>query len=643
MKSVDQHGGVVTRAADPAEGCDAGRKPMGGAGLRMIAASLAVTALGCLVFAVFFPILNHEFVDFDVYGQLLQNPYIRGLTLDNLKHILTTRCITSYYPVRTLSFALDYQIWGLNPRGFNLTQILVHLANTLLVFGLAARLLRQTAPDRAPAGSLRSLSAAFLPACAFAVHPLVVEPVAWVAGREELLMTLGVLGCIHFHLFARGLGQQRGRRNAALLCHVLAALSCLGACLSNVVAAVTPLLITAWDLLFLPPPRFRKIFRATLVLWLIGATTIVVKVLGPDTAPMSEPSHQELPQRLMLAADVYRLNLKAVVRPTDLAIVYADARPYRGLDPKVAIGVILIGASCLLLWRARRHKTLLYGLVWFLVALGPSSHLMAHHWIRADRFLYLPLVGLAVACAAGLRSLAGMARTRSTRLALAAAASLAILLLAGLSVAQVGTWRNARALWEHCVKVSPDSPIAEGALADVFVQAGQFVRAIPHYRMAIRLDPDNKETLNNFALELATNDAIDLRDYGLAIQLAERGCEVTDWQSTTLRRTLSIACNNLAVDREHCGDFGTAAAYYRRGSVADPTYVAPLFNLALLLATCRDQTLCQPEEAVRLAERACEVAGTPDANGWAILAAAYEAAGQPEKAAAALKNARREP
>ena len=88
---------------------------------------LAAIALACLIVAVFFPVVGFEFVDYDVPTQVINNPYIRGLTSENLRHIFTSPCVTSYYPVRTLSYALDYQLWGLNAGGFKLTNGLIPL------------------------------------------------------------------------------------------------------------------------------------------------------------------------------------------------------------------------------------------------------------------------------------------------------------------------------------------------------------------------------------------------------------------------------------------------------------------------------------------------------------------------------------
>ena len=107
--------------------------------------SLVAIMLSCLVLAVFLPILDFEFIEFDVKGQLLQNPHVQGLDAANVMAIFTSRSLTSYYPVRTLTFAIDHHLWGMNARGFKLANILIHLANTLLVFLLILRLFRHSA------------------------------------------------------------------------------------------------------------------------------------------------------------------------------------------------------------------------------------------------------------------------------------------------------------------------------------------------------------------------------------------------------------------------------------------------------------------------------------------------------------------
>ena len=126
----------------------------------------------------------------------------------------------------------------------------------------------------------------------FAVHPVVVEPVTWVPGREELLMTMGTLGCLHFHLTFRGWNGQTGalpRRRLA--CFFGAAVCCGAACLSNAVGAVIPLLITVWDSLTLTKPKLRRVVSGTSLLWLIGLATILVKGRDNPTAAMETLPH----------------------------------------------------------------------------------------------------------------------------------------------------------------------------------------------------------------------------------------------------------------------------------------------------------------------------------------------------------------
>jgi protein O-mannosyl-transferase len=601
-------------------------------------------ALTLLVVAVFYPILGFGFIDYDVDGQVVKNPHIRELTGENLTMIFTSRSLTSYYPVRTLTFAIDYQLWGLNPRGFKLTNLIIHLANTWLVFWLILRLTRQPPETSAPSpfGSLGVVGTAGLSAGLFAFHPVVVEPVTWVAGREELLMTLGALGCFHCHLSARRQDTAGDRCWEAWGYRAGSVFFCAMACLSNAVGAVIALLVTAWDLLHFDRLGLRKIIYGTWVLWVIGALTIAVKKLGPTDELLADQAGVFSIQRLMLVLDVFRLNLQTLVWPSDLAILYADSPSRSLLDLGVIVGGLAVGLSGLLLWKLRRHKPLVYGLLWFGLALAPSSQLIPHHWIRADRFLYLPLVGLAVAAAAAMTLLnleAARKLGRSAEGGILLTAVLVVLLLGRRSAVQVDIWRSNVSLWENSVRISPESAVAHGALADALTKAGDFRRAASHYWTALEIDPDDLGALNNFALELAANDDVHLRDYQLAVELARRGCELTQWQNEKLRRTLAMVLNNSALEAESRGDFRRAVEGYSEAAEADPGYEAPLFNLALLLTTCGDPTLRDADAAVQAAERACQLVRYADPNGLMILAAAYAEAGRPDLAAAAAQMA----
>ncbi|MBC8424857.1 hypothetical protein H8E07_12105, partial [bacterium] len=318
----------------------------------------ALLAAGLLVFLVglvFHPMVGFEFVDLDVPGQVIENNYVHGLTYENLVHVFTSRCTKSYYPVRTLTFAVDYEVWGLNPGGFKLTNGLIHLVNVLLVFWLILRLLRGSSAPETSAETWYSASAAAFGAGVFAVHPLVVEPVAWVSGREELLMTLGALGAIHFHLTARGLEDRGARWASTLACHAGTVFCCAAACLSNVVGAVIPLLITAWDLFTLPRPRVRKVLGSTAPLWGIAVATIVIKKLGGLDTATGAPAMFS-PTWLMLVLNIFWLNLRTVVWPTELAVHFAWSLSGSFLAAVVLLGVLVPWLAWFVLWGPCRSQ-----------------------------------------------------------------------------------------------------------------------------------------------------------------------------------------------------------------------------------------------------------------------------------------------
>ena len=597
----------------------------------------AGAVLALLVCAVFFPVAGFEFIDLDEFEQVVDNPYVHGLTGGNVWHILTSRCTKSYYPVRTLTFAVDCQLWGLDGGSFKRTNVLVHLANVLLVYGLILRLLGHAA---APPGSSRAGWDTWIAAFSaglFAVHPLVVEPVAWIVGREELLMTLGAVGCIHLHLSGRRL-EENGRGRAAAACYAAAAACCAAACLSNAVGAVIPLLVTAWEVLTPSRSGKWKIVYRTGGLWAIGVATAILKKLGP-VGDMRYVPEMFSPQWAVLILIVYWLNLKSLVWPTQLGLFYGCPAAESYLDPEILVGGLLIGLTPLVLWLLRRRRLALFGVLWFLIALAPIAQVLPHHLPRGDRFLYLPLVGLALAVAMGLRPLAESLKRRSAMSGAILAGACGLVLLAALSGAQVRTWRDGISVWRNSLRVDPDNALAHAALADNLSRHGRFDEAIPHYHTALRLNPESKETLNNFALRLAADDRPDLHDYDLAIRLAGRGCELTEWKDAKLRHTLAMAHAARASLLRRQGDFIKATGDYRRAIEADPDYDAPWFNLALLLVTCPEEKLRNPAAAVELAERGCRVAGAPDCNRLAILAQAYAAAGRSDLAAATTQKA----
>lgn len=602
---------------------------------------VAVLVLVCLVAVIFFPIVGFEFVNFDVGTSVVENPYIRGFTAENVAYILTSPCIESYYPARTLTYVLDYTIWGLHSGGFKLTNCLLHLANVMLLFWLILRLFRHGMPPQAGPPSNREVAVATLASGIFAIHPLVVEPVTWVAGREELLMTLGALACIHFHLSARRLAERGGGTFAVFTRHALAALCCLVACLSNVIGAAIPMLVTACDWITLPKPKLGKVVRGGLVLWGIGTAVVLGKVLRVGVVAGTDPLPLVPMQQLRLALEVYWLNVRSLFWPTQLAISYDNRTfPASFLDREVMLGMVLVVLTCLLLWILRRKRIVLLGVAWFLIALAPALQLMPHHIHRADRFLYLPLAGLAVALAAGLRPLAEKLIARHTAAAALVPALIVVLLLGLRSAGQVETWRDAISMWENCVRVTPNDGFLHDALARTLASRGYREKALWHAKRSMELDYiDNHASLCNRAMGLALAPNMTLEDRAEAVRLAERACDLTDWKDPRCLETLPVVYSSLAAAQVAAGQYAAALENYRKAIQRDEDNETLLLNVALLLATCTDPALRNPAEAVRLAERALENAERPSPDALRILAEAYLATGQTDRAIAAAEQA----
>lgn len=594
--------------------------------------------LACLTGTVFFPVLGFEFVDFDTYDQVLINDHIRGLNFENLKHIFTSRCITSYYPVRTLTYAIDYHIWGgIKDGGFKLTNVLIHLANCLLVFWLVLRLrVDPMAVDRA-SGPRWDLGVASLAGGIFAIHPVVVEPVVWVPGREELLMTLGALGTIHFHINARRRSDADGSRAAVLANHAGAVFCCAIACLSNAVGAIIPMLVVAWDVLMLHRRKWRRMVLGTAPLWVIAVATVITKVFYDTSIETVDLIQMTWGGRLMIGLNAYWLNLKMLIWPDALCLYYDWLYPTGFLDVNVLLGMAAVALTLGVLWSFRRRRLVLFGLFWFGLGLAPTLQIVSHHIHRADRFLYLPLAGLATAIALALRPLAGRIKGWKAAGVAVAVGSAIVVSLATHSARHLPVWRTSLSTWEQCLVVDRDNARAHDVVGDHFARLGESEKAIEHYETALRLRPFAVETLENYGYHLATWEP-ELRDYMRAISLVKRAHTIMGGRSESIRATLAEVYASYAHHLQQDGEYARAVQQYERSLTVDKRYALSAYNLALLRATCPDQKLRRPEEAVRLAEWAQSVELHPNANGQLILATAYAQSGR--YGAAAIATAR---
>ena len=435
-----------------------------------------------LTLAVYSPVGKHPFIDYDDYLYIVNNTHVKsGLNWETFRWSLTATEQSNWHPLTWLSHALDCQLFGLNPAGHHWTNLAFHILNAVLLFLLLLRVTGAT---------WRSLLVASL----FALHPLNVESVAWVAERKNLLSTLFFLLTLGaYGWYVRGLQVWR-----YLLVTLLFALG----------LAAKPMLVTLPFVLLLldywPLRRVENWSRPTSVFPVvqIPLSRIVVEKLplmamslGSCIITMVAQNQAVIPTlalpisvRLRTVPYAYAMYLWKMVWPARLALIY----PYPGLKLPLWIPLvdgILLASITVVAWKLRaRRPYVVFGWTWFLgMAVPIIGIVQVGDQVVADRYAYLPLIGLFIIVVWGIADLAD-------RLQLNAAVRTVALVLIALSMLlvtrqQISYWKGSDGLWQHALQVTTNNSMAEEFLAnDLFVE-GRPVEAMVHMRNYANLEP----------------------------------------------------------------------------------------------------------------------------------------------------------
>ena len=436
--------------------------------LRDIGIAMGLVAL---VAFVFLQTRSFGFVNFDDPVYLAANDVVRaGLTWRGARWALTTFSTGNWHPVTWLSLMLDVDLFGVNPGASHLVNVVRHAANTFLLYAFLRT---------ATSAAWRSALAAAL----FAVHPLHVESVAWLSERKDLLSSgLGLL-CL-----AAYLRYVRTGRAAWYLASLTALLLGLAAKPMLVTLPVLMLLLDGWPLRRGQPWPRLVLEKAP---FLLGAAASSVVTLFAQRAGGAVTGISGLPlaSRLANAVVSYAGYLTKTVWPASLSAVYPHpAFTGAGLSP-IAIGgsiALLLAISCACVLHRHRLPCLTVGWAWFLVALLPVIGLVqVGVQSMADRYTYLPLVGLFLAIAWALPERRG----RRTRAALTALSAIVVVALAVVAHAQTGYWRDSVTLFEHALAVTRDNPTALRNLGVAHVEQRQYGQGIRELRESLRIFP----------------------------------------------------------------------------------------------------------------------------------------------------------
>jgi Tfp pilus assembly protein PilF len=515
---------------------------MSAAGRVAVKPPTALAALLLVTFAVYSPVLRHGFVEWDDPFYVTENPHVRaGLTAGGVAWAFTSTQLANWHPLTWLSHMLDVSLFGLAPAGHHLTSLLLHLANTLLLYLALERL------THAP---WRSLGVAAL----FALHPLHVESVAWVAERKDVLSTAFWFAALWaYAAYAERPGLARGLPVTLCLALGLLAKPML------VTLPLTLLIVDFWPLQRTREPRaLRSLVVEKLPLFALSLAASVIAWLAQRSFGATTDS--PLAARLATAVLGGLGYLEKTLWPMNLAAFY----PYRPHPPILevvtkAAALVLITAA--VAWLGRRRAYLTAGWLWYLVTLLPVIGLVRiGQQEMADRYTYVPLVGVFVMVVWGAG--AWVEHARAPALARRAATT-ATVLVAGVlafgATRQVTTWRDGITLWEHALAAGGNSTVARTNLGVALEKAGRFEEAATHFEEAIRLEPRNARAHANLGDVLFA-----LGRYADAARAFEQAL-LLDPADERTRQSLAMTHYNHANHEWRAGRLDAAAAEYREG------------------------------------------------------------------------------
>lgn len=601
---------------------------------------LVCLLLAALTFVAYWPVRLHEFINYDDQEYVTQNPQVaRGLSWAGLSWAFRTGHSANWHPLTWLSHMLDCQLFGLNPAGHHLMNVSLHLANTILLF-LVLRL--------ATGAGGRSAFVAGL----FALHPLHVESVAWVAERKDLLSTF-------FGLISLGAYVIYVKRKTSCY-YVLSLLFFAFSLMSKPMLVTLPfvlLLLDYWPLRRLAPSTIRfqlSAIRDKLPFFALSALACAV-TLHVQQAAMRYYQHLPFASRAANAIVACVRYLAKTFWPHDLAIFYPH--PVEWPAGYVVAAVFLLALiSILVLLNLRQRPYLGVGWFWFCGALVPVLGLVqVGVQSMADRYTYVPLIGIFI-----MVTWFGVEALRSVRMPDRMVPVLAGTVLLGCVVgtrAQLAHWRNTETVFTHAVSVTRNNWVAHYNLALLALSRYQENQraGIQNQVLTANAEPlpasgaDGRDYLREVIAQCEATLQIKPEFADPYVTLAKALTEHGEIESARAQLESAIrlapqnpdAHQNFAEVLNRQGHPKEAVGEYKVALSLKPDWESVLNNLAWLLATCPEASVRDGQEAVRLAEHACTLTGRT--NIWFLhtLAAAYAEAGAFTNAVAIATEAQR--
>lgn len=529
--------------------------------------AMIAIALAVLAFLPYAQTIGHDFIDFDDTVFVTDNPDVKaGLSWEGIQWAITTFHAGNWLPLTWMSHMLDVSLFGMEPGRHHLVNVLIHACSTALLFLALFRMSGAVWPS------------AFA-AALFGVHPLHVESVAWVAERKDVLSGLFfMLVLLSYERYVRRGGA--GRYLLVVLCVALGLLSKS----MLVTAPFVLLLLDVWPLgrtsfsvavdglAGKPVPWGKLLLEKLPFLFMTVAVSVITVAAQREGGAMNLMERELLPfgVRLSNALVSYAAYLGKTFWPRPLAFIY----PHQGANLsgwKIAVSAAVLVSVTLLVLRLFRRPYLAVGWSWFAGMLVPVIGLVqVGKQAMADRYTYLPLIGILVMLAWSFQELFSKASVHRKKV-LACSAGVVLLALMTAATVQASYWRDYPTLLRHATTAVPGNWLAHRMLGNVLAEGGYTEEAIAQYRESIRIQPWNSFAHNNLAVELARQGKLAeaIEHYREAIRI---------------RPAYAEAYNNLGNALALLGRRDEAIEQYREAVRLRPGWTIVRGNLELLLA-----------------------------------------------------------
>ena len=584
---------------------------------------LICLVLATVTAAVYWPVHNQGFLWLDDPGYVTDNPHVlKGISWEGIVWAFTSSHAHNWHPLTWVSHMADCQLFGTNAGGHHVVNVGCHVLNSLLLFLFLTN----------TTGAVwRSAFVAGL----FAWHPLHVESVAWVAERKDVLSTFW--GLLTLWAYARYTAGSKVRSPKSRVFYGLALVLFAFGLMSKPMLVTWPfvlLLLDVWPLRRVQIAAFgaqiqtlKPLVWEKLPFFALSAISCVLTMIAQRD---SVASLNSLPlwSRVANAIVSYVRYLAKTVWPANLAIFYPHPEnTFSGSGPwpgwQIIGAATLLVAMCAIAVRALRTRPYVtVGWFWYLGTLLPAIGLVqVGEQAMADRYTYVPLIGIFIVIIWSLVELAGTSRSRRLAVAITAVATLVV--CAAATRIQLRYWRDSRTLFQHAVRATSGSYVAFHALGTLALLAGETDEAIAQYRLAVQINPRNGDARNNlgFALARAGRQEEAIATYQTALQIdpafgkARNNLGValvsvgrTDEAVRQFLEALkgnprdAATHNNLGRVLVLQGKIDDAITHYQAALAIDPQFAQTHLNLgrALALQGKRAEAIAHYSEAVRL-------------------------------------------